>query len=179
MTTWTTIKADARAGGVASPRRAALGLLGLAPFWLVVLHRVAHALHRRGVRLLPNLLRAVGLLVWGADLWPGAELGPGLRIAHASGIVVGQGVVAGADLMLFQGATLGGSSALRPDWQSNQPRLGHRVVVSSHAVVAGGVEVGDDVVIGANVVVLEDVASGQVVRSAPIETKPRRPRPGD
>jgi len=176
MSMWDTIKADGRANGLTGPTSTAMSLIGLAPFWLVASHRVAHCLSRRGVPVVPNLLRAIGTVVWGADIWPGASLGPGLRITHASGIVVGDAVVAGPDLTLFQGATLGGGSVLHPDWQSNQPRLGRRVMVSSHAVVAGGIEIGDDVMIGANAVVLADVAPRQIVRSPEPTVEPRRPR---
>jgi serine O-acetyltransferase len=176
---WTTIKADARANGLTTPGRAIRSVAGLAPFWLILLHRLAHALHRRRVPIVPNVLRALGMAVWGADLWPAAQLGPGLCIAHTSGIVVGGGVMAGSNLTLFQGATLGGGATLRAAWQSNQPRLGDRVLVSTHAVVAGGIDIGDDVVIGANVVVLEDVASGQTVRAAPIEVRPRASHSSD
>jgi serine O-acetyltransferase len=170
------VRADAAAYGITSLGRLLSAVFGLSPFLLVLSHRAAHALHQRGIRLLPNLLRAAGHVIWGADIWPTAEIGPGFRIAHASGIVIGSAVEAGADLTVFSGAVLGGSAKLRPEWQSNQPRLGDRVMVSSHAVVAGGVHIGDDVLVGANAVVLEDVPAGHIVRSPTAEVAPRAPR---
>lgn len=167
------IRSDRAANGITGPLRALVGVVTLSPFWLIVLHRVAHGLRRHQVRVLPGMLRALGLLVWGADIWPDAVIGPRLRIAHTTGIVIGDAVVAGSDLTLFPGVVLGGSAKLRSEWGSNQPRLGDRVTVLSHAVVAGGVHVGDDVVIGANVVVLDDVPGHHVVRSATSTTEPR------
>lgn len=176
MTTWELIKGDAQANGLATPTKLLLGALAAAPFWLIALHRVAHGLRQKGIRLAPNVLRAWGQIVWGADIWPGASIGPRFRIAHASGIVVGDAVVAGCDLVLFPGVILGGSAQHHDEWQSNQPRLGDRVVALSHAVVAGGIAVGDDVVIGANVVVLNDVPAGHIVRSAEPVIQPRAER---
>ncbi len=173
MSTWSLIKADAAAAGLNGPRPLVASVVGLAPFWVVALHRVAHSLAAGGFPLLPNLLRATGMVVWGADIWPGAVLGPGVRIAHASGVVIGGAVVAGADLVLFQGATLGGGASYRRGWDSNQPRLGDRVMVLSHTVVSGGIEIGDDVVVGANAVVTDDVPAGRIVRSPSPVVEPR------
>jgi serine O-acetyltransferase len=168
------IRSDALANGITSPLRTMLSLVTLAPFWLIVLHRVAHGLRQRRVRVLPGILRALGLLIWGADIWPDATIGSRLRIAHTSGIVIGDAVVAGSDLTLFPGVVLGGSAKLRPEWGSNQPRIGDRVTVLSHAVVVGGIDIGDDAVIGANVVVLDDVPANHIVRSMPTVATPRR-----
>jgi serine O-acetyltransferase len=176
MSTVSLIRSDARAAGITSPRALVLSLVGASPFWVVVLYRVGHALQARGVPVLSHGLRALGLVVWGADIWPTATIGPSFRIAHPQGIVVGSAVVAGSDLHLFPGSVLGGSARLRREWGSNQPRLGDRVLVASHAVVAGGIRVGDDVVIGANAVVLDDIADNSSVK-APEPVVERRQGP--
>lgn len=171
------VRSDAEAAGLANPVKLLLSLTSVSPFWLVALHRVAHALHVRKVKVLPNALCAVGIVVWGADIGPGATIGPRLVITHSSGIVVGSDVVAGSDLILFSGVVLGSSARSRADWQSNQPRLGDRVVISSHAVVAGAITIGDDAVIGANVVVLEDLPTRHIVRTVPPKVEPRTVHP--
>ena len=166
MRTLELIRADARAYEIRGPLGLLITAVGASPFWLIVLYRLGHGLRRHRVRVLPSMLRALGLVVWGADIWPGATIGPGLRIAHPTGIVIGDAVQAGSDLTLFPGTVLGGSAKLREEWGSNQPRLGDRVIALSHAVIAGGVTIGDDAVIGANVVVLDDVPPQHVVRAA-------------
>ena len=50
------------------------------------------------------------------------------------------------------------------------PTIGDRVFVGVGARVLGGITVGDDASIGANSVVLDDVASGTVVVGAPART---------
>jgi serine O-acetyltransferase len=150
-------------------------VVSAAPFRLVLIHRMAHGLRGRGVRVVPNVLRAWGQFVWGADIWPGATISSRFRITHPNGIVVGNSVIAGSDLVRFPGVVLGSSAKVRGDWDSNQPRLGDRVLVSSHAVIAGAVEVGDDFVIGANVVVLHDVPVKHIVRSAEPIVEPCQP----
>jgi serine acetyltransferase len=47
------------------------------------------------------------------------------------------------------------------------PRLGNRVQMGAGAKIIGRVVIGDDVVIGANAVVVHDVPSGSVVGGVP------------
>jgi serine acetyltransferase len=176
MNTWHLIRRDAEANDVTSIRTAVAAVLGLKPIALIVLFRVSNMLARHHVPLIPDCLRAIGLSVWGAEIWPTAGIGPGLQIAHPAGIVIGSAVEAGADLMVFSGVVVGASARFRDEWQSNQPRLGDRVILSSHAVVAGGIQIGDDVVIGANAVVLTDVPANHTVKSIEPTISARNPR---
>ena len=156
------LQADRAANGLTSLPLLAVSALWLSPFWLVALYRVGHWLHVNGVRGVPNVLRALGLAIWSAELWPGADIGPGLLIPHPAGVVVGDAVRAGRGLTLFSGVVLGSSP--RPyESGSCEPTLGDDVTVFSHAVVAGGITVGDGAAIRANAVVLTDVAPGQVI----------------
>ncbi len=66
------VRADAKRYGVSSPLSALRAVVGLSPFWLVLLYRIGHDLHRRHVPLVPSVLRAAGMVVWGAELWPSA-----------------------------------------------------------------------------------------------------------
>jgi serine O-acetyltransferase len=154
------ISADRDAYGLTSTVQLLASLTWLSPFWLVLLYRLGRWLHVRGVRGAPNVLRAVGLVLWSAEIWAGAEVGPGLRIAHSSGIVVGDGVKAGRNLRLFSGVVLG-SSPRSSASGSCEPLIGDDVTVFANAVVAGGISVGDGATIRAGAVVLTDVAAGE------------------
>jgi len=127
-------------------------------FYAISIHRLAHALHRLGVPLLPRIMSEYAHEKTGIDIHPGARIGERFCIDHGTGIVVGETAVIGDDVKLYQGATLGALS-FSLDEAGNpvkgvhrHPRLGNRVVVYANAVILGGdTVVGDDCVIGGNV----------------------------
>jgi serine O-acetyltransferase len=130
----------------------------------VIAHRVAHGLWVRGHRFSARLVSALARAVTAVDIHPGATLGPGVFIDHATGVVIGETTIVGADVTIYQGVTLGGTS-LRPG--KRHPTLGDRVVVGAGAKVLGDITIGDDARIGANAVVVRDVPAGTVVVGVP------------
>jgi len=105
-------------------------------------------------------------------VWPGLrtleincpDIGPGLVIGHGYGTVIWANRI-GRDCVIHQGVTLG----LKND---RYPTLGDRVWVSPGAVILGAT-VGDDALIGANAVVVDDVPAGERV-GAPLAMPLRR-----
>lgn len=89
--------------------------------------------------------------------------GGGLVIPHATGIVIGERVNIGENCYIYQNVTLGVANQVSPAY----PTLGNGVKVYSGACVVGRVRVGDNAVIGANAVVLEDVPSGSTAVGVP------------
>lgn len=150
-----------------SPRAWLLSIAGMSSFWLVVLYRVAHSLHKGRVPVLPQLCRCLGLVLWSAEIWPEATIGPGFRIAHTPGVVIGSATIAGERLTLFHNVTLGGGTIQNADRSRNHPLLGDDVTIYSGAVIAGGIEIGDGATVGANSVVLTHVAAGVTVAGSP------------
>jgi len=98
--------------------------------------------------------------VTGADISAAAEIGPGLRVSHGTGLVVGGHARIGRDALLLHGVTIGSPSEGRI---SEMPVLGDRVFVGAGAAIIGAITIGDDVVIGPNAVVTEDVPAGSRV----------------
>ncbi len=98
----------------------------------------------------------------------------GLLIPHPNGIVIHPEVVIGPNCLLFQQVTLG--TGPRP----GVPKLGGNIDVGPGAKILGGVSIGDHAIIGANAVVLNDVAPGTVVVGVPAMPKkmPARQRDG-
>jgi serine O-acetyltransferase len=137
-------------------------------------HRVAHRLwgsgHTVAARFLSGLVRA-----WtGVDMHPAAKVGPGLFIDHAVGVVVGETAVIGADVTIYQGVTLGGTSL---DTGRRHPTVEDRVTLGAGAKVLGPVTIGAGSRIGANAVVVRDVPPDSVVVGVPGQVIARsRPR---
>ncbi len=96
-----------------------------------------------------------------------SRIAGGLLIPHPNGIVLHPEVVIGPNCLLFQQVTLG--TGPRP----GVPKLGGNIDVGPGAKILGGVSIGDHAVIGANAVVLHDVAPGAVVVGVPAVPKKR------
>ncbi|MFY9263400.1 MAG: serine O-acetyltransferase [Actinomycetaceae bacterium] len=137
-------------------------------------YRVAHALWTKDERLKTpaRLLSQAVRALTGVEIHPGAKLGRRLFIDHGMGVVIGETAEVGDDVVIFHGTTLGGTS-MSPG--KRHPTVGNRVVIGSGAKVLGPIEIGDDVAIGANAVVVKDVpdahtAVGIPARNRPVET---------
>jgi serine O-acetyltransferase len=76
----------------------------------VALHRIAHALWRRGWRLPARLLSHLNRFLTGIEIHPGAKIGRRCFIDHGMGVVIGETAEIGDDVTIYQGVTLGGVS---------------------------------------------------------------------
>jgi serine O-acetyltransferase len=146
---------------------------------VVIIYRLSHLLAQRGLVPLALLLRARGIKTSGAELNPLAEIGPGLYIAHAVGVGIGAYVTIGRNCRIHLGALVGP----QPHPAQLEPArtvIGDDVYIGSHAVIMGGVTVGEGATIGANAVVLRDVPPFAVVAGPPgrvvAQREPDEPR---
>lgn len=139
-------------------------LLAYPGFHARQLHRAAHALHRRGVPVIPRLISHASRMLTGIEIHPGAQIGDGLFIDHGMGVVIGETAEIGDDCHLYQGVTLGGTSTHRT---KRHPTLGKRVTVGANASVIGAVTIGDNVRIGAGSVVVTSVPANATVVGVP------------
>ena len=148
---------------------------GLHAIWL---HRVAHALWRRRLRLLARWLSQLSRFLTGVEIHPGAQIGPRFFIDHGMGVVIGETAEIGADVTLYHGVTLGGVSLQHG---KRHPTIEDGVVIGAGAKVLGAITVGKNSRIGANAVVVKDVPPQSVVVGIPGKPVKRRdpaPEPG-
>lgn len=83
-------------------------------------------------------------------------MGP-LHLPHGfNGIHIARDAVIGRGCTIFQNVTIGNAKGYAP-------RLGDNVVIGANAVLIGNIEIGDDVTIGAGAVVVKSVPAGCVV----------------
>lgn len=139
-------------------------LLTYPGFHAIVLHRVAHFLHRLGIPVVPNLVMWMGRLLTGVEIHPAARIGGGFFIDHGFGVVIGETAEIGRNATLYQGVTLGGTGK---ETGKRHPTLGDNVVVGAGAKVLGNITVGNNVYIGANAVVLSPVPDDCTVVGVP------------
>lgn len=134
---------------------------GLYAIWS---HRVAHWLWLRKLKLPARLLSQLTRWFTGIEIHPGAQIGPGFFIDHGMGVVIGETAEVGAEVTLYHGVTLGGTSLEKG---KRHPTLGDRVVVGAGAKILGAITIGSDSRIGANAVVVKPVPSNSVVVGVP------------
>jgi serine O-acetyltransferase len=117
-----------------------------------------------GVRHLTVLLLHHYTIRYGIDISRDAQIGSGLYIGHFGGIFVNQDVVIGDNCNISQGVTLGRQNRGE---RVGCPVIGNNVYIAPGAKVIGRIEIGDHAAIGANAVVVHDVASHTSVGGIP------------
>jgi serine O-acetyltransferase len=134
---------------------------GLHAIWL---HRTAHGLWRRRHVTLARFLSHVNRFLTGIEIHPGACIGRRLFIDHGAGVVIGETAEIGDDVLMYTGVILGGTTS---EHTKRHPTIGDGVVLGSHAVVLGNIEVGDGAKVGSGSVVVQPVPPGATVVGVP------------
>ncbi len=141
-----------------------------------LIHRVTHALWRRGWHLAGRWLSQLGRFLTGIEIHPGAQIGRRLFIDHGMGVVIGETAVLGDDVTLYHQVTLGGVST-KPG--KRHPTVGDGVVIGAGAAVLGPITVGRGARVGSNAVVLKDVPPGATMVGVPARAVGPQPATGE
>lgn len=109
---------------------------------------------------------------YGIELHYTVGVGRRLRIAHQNGIAIHHYAQIGDDCVVRQNVTIGATGdAARP----GAPTIGDRVQIGAGAAVIGRIRIGNDVLIGPNTVVREDVPDACSVQPPVANLRRRRP----
>jgi serine O-acetyltransferase len=145
--------------------------------WVMVVYRfgrwrysIRPALLRKPFSFLYKFLFTLVKIASGIELPCEAQLGRRVRIDHFGGVIISGDAVIGDDCVLRNGVTIG----LRRTDERGSPILGNRVDIGAGAKLLGSIRVGDDVVIGANAVVLKDVPENSIAVGVPAQIRPRK-----
>jgi len=98
------------------------------------------------------------------DLEISGDIGPGLAIWHGYGTVISCNKI-GENFSVWQGVTIGRNP--KPLLDNDKPNIGDNCAVYSNAVVAGGIEIGNNVKIGAGCICMKNVPDNSVVIGNP------------
>ncbi|MBF6058815.1 MULTISPECIES: serine O-acetyltransferase [Thiomicrorhabdus] len=130
----------------------------------LLFYRLAHRLWGWKLKWLSRWISTFARWFTGIEIHPAAKIGERFFIDHGMGVVIGETAEIGNDCTLYHGVTLGGTS-----WQKGKrhPTLGNGVVVGAGAKVLGPIEIGDNVRIGSNAVVVKAVEADKTVVGIP------------
>jgi serine O-acetyltransferase len=152
-------------------------------FYAIVVYRVANALLKQDIPMLPRVLTELAHQRTGIDIHPGATIGKSFFIDHGTGVVIGGTAIIGNNVKIYQGVTLG---ALRVDRASKStkrhPTIEDNVVIYASATILGGnTIVGQNSVIGGNVWLTKSVPAWSRVMFKACDTEetiPMQPKNG-
>lgn len=131
----------------------------------MVNYRVAHALLRLGIPVIPRILTELAHSETGIDIHPGAQIGEYFAIDHGTGVVIGETCIIGNHVTLYQGVTLGAKnfsldSQGHPINVPRHPIIEDNVTIYSNSSILGRITVGRNSVIGGNVWLTTSVPEG-------------------
>jgi serine O-acetyltransferase len=134
-------------------------------FFAITAYRIAHAIKKLGVPIVPRLISEYAHSVTGIDINPGAEIGESFFIDHGTGVVIGETTVIKNNVKLYQGVTLG-ALQVRKDLASTKrhPTVEDNVIIYANATILGGETViGKGSIIGGNVWITSSVPENSLV----------------
>ena len=147
--------------GVLSPR-----------FVPVLLCRLAYSFYRLKLGPVAKAVSLLNFFLFGIEIAVRCPIGKGLFLPHTQGTVIGAWSI-GENATIFQGVTLGAKELDFSYQESSRPTVGDGVTIGSGAKVIGGLVLGSDSRVGANAVVLNDVAPGSLVVGIPAKVVDR------
>lgn len=146
-------------------------------FWAMVVYRfgrwryrVRPALLRRCFSLLYHILYKWIQITTGIELPCEADVGRDLIIDHFGGIIISGYAKIGDNCRIRSGVVIG----LQRVEEKVAAIIGNNVDIGSGAKILGPVRIGNNVLIGANAVVTQDVPDDCIAVGVPAVAKPRR-----
>lgn len=132
----------------------------------IAVHRIAHALYRRKVPILPRMMTELVNERTGIDIHPGARIDHSFFIDHGTGVVIGETCQIGHHVKLYQGVTLGALSTDAPRVDGDDGLIQRHPTLEDYVTVyAGATILGGDTIIGRGSVIGGNVWLTKTIRS--------------
>jgi serine O-acetyltransferase len=131
--------------------------------WLFRAKKRALAAH---IPLLPVTLDAISRAIFHVYIGNDVEAGPGLMLTHGHVIIDGR-IRIGRNCQINPWVTLGLSNSRKLGFSVDGPTIGNDVHIGTGAKVLGPIRIGDNVRVGANAVVVNDVPPNVTVVGVP------------
>ena len=129
-------------------------------FKAIAIYRISHALYNLGYKVQARYISEQAHSMTGIDIHPAAKISYPFFIDHGTGIVIGETSTIGKRAKIYQCVTLGAislSNAKELRGVVRHPQLGDDVTLYAGASLLGPIHIGNNVTIGSNVFLTEDV----------------------
>ena len=135
-------------------------------FKAISIYRISHVLYNLGYKVQARYISELAHSMTGIDIHPAAKISYPFFIDHGTGIVIGETSTIGKRAKIYQSVTLGAvslSNAKELRGVVRHPQLGDNVTLYAGASLLGPIKVGNNVTIGSNVFLTEDVSDNMRV----------------
>jgi serine O-acetyltransferase len=130
------------------------------------LHALSYWLWKRNIPVLPRVIQGVLRIIFAVALPPSVRIGHGVTLGYSGlGTVIHARAVIGNRVIIGTGVTIGGRSG-----HYDAPVIEDDVEIGSGAKILGPIRLGAGSIVGANAVVISDVAPRAVVVGIPART---------
>ena len=129
-------------------------------FKAIAIYRISHVIYGLGYKVQARYISETAHSMTGIDIHPAAKISYPFFIDHGTGIVIGETSTIGKRAKIYQCVTLGAvslSSAKQLRGVVRHPQIGNDVTIYAGASLLGAIKVGNNVTIGSNVFLTEDV----------------------
>ena len=129
-------------------------------FKAIAIYRISHVLYSSGYKVQARYISEQAHSMTGIDIHPAAKISHPFFIDHGTGIVIGETSSIGKRVKIYQCVTLGAlslSNAKKLRGVVRHPQVGNDVTIYAGASLLGPIKIGNNVTIGSNVFLTEDV----------------------
>jgi len=123
----------------------------------------ANRLYNWHIPFLPKLIKLICFLIYNSSIPFQCKIGKGTRFAYSGiGVVLHKRTIIGRNCTIGTNVTIGGRSG-----HFEVPKIGNNVYIATGVKILGPITIADDVIIGANAVVINDVPGNVTVAGVP------------
>ncbi|WP_291924815.1 serine acetyltransferase [Chitinophaga sp.] len=128
-------------------------------FYAITVYRIAHRLTQLQVPVLPRIISEFAHGKTGIDIHPNAQIDVPFIIDHGTGIVIGATSIIGANVVIYQGVTLGALQVTKELSEvKRHPTVEDDVVIYARSTILGGnTTIGKGSIIGGSVFITKSV----------------------
>lgn len=124
-------------------------------------HKLSSFFYRHKMFFIARWVSQIGARRTNIEIHPGAKIGDGLFIDHGHGVVIGETAIIGNNCTIYHQVTLGGNG--REKHSKRHPTVQDNVLIGAGAKILGPVTIGNNSMIGAGSIVLDDVPENSTV----------------
>ncbi len=134
--------------------------------------KASESLKSLGMRRLSKFVLVLCKRSTGVEFSTSCTIGKNLRIAHGQNIVIGGNTKIGTNCIIYNGVTFGISGRLMEKnglltQDVSYPKIGDNCIIYTGAKILGNVQLGNNVIVGANSVVTDDFPDFVIVVGVP------------
>jgi len=126
-------------------------------------YRIGNWMYRHHVPVIPKIFQLLIFFLFNCYIPSQIKIGKGCKIGHRGiGVVINKEATLGNNVLIRAHITIGKKDPDKP-----APKIGNNVVLGDGSKILGDITVGDNVIVGANAVVVKNVADNSIIVGVP------------